>query len=330
MPALSRRRAALGLLAAGLAAGASRPASAAVSATPRGTEAALSELRDAVARAAALLRQELQAQLWQAGRLAQAAARGELGERAPRLDASAAMVHARLDGRIAFAAGTPAEGRVAARPWFRAGLGGAVLADADGTAPHALFNLSAPVTDRDGATTGVVMLEVTRARIAGVLAEIGAALGSEAMLLGRDGAMLAGAEGRRPGPLAAAAARQGVARAMMEEGPDGQRLLAAVAPLELPEGLSGIGGSLMLRRPAAAMAAAAEAAPSMLAALAGSAVLLAGIVALVGRRTRRPDVAAAAAAPAADAAEPVSLADALRDLRSRQANRAAAGREIAA
>lgn len=220
------------------------------------------------------------------------------------------------DGRVLLASGRVLEGQdVSARPWFRAGLQGPFAGDVHeamllqrilrpdpNAEPLRLIDFAAPLRRPDGSTIGVLGSHIEWNWVRRLVRESPLPVGSDAMLLARDGTVLVGPpdlEGKRLAQRTALAGSQGVALTTQEEWPDGRRYLTAVVPVTGEGGPASFGWSLVLRQqPETATRSMARLAQSLITpvALASAVILLAGL--LLARSIGRPAAALARAAAA--------------------------------
>lgn len=194
---------------------------------------------------------------------------------------------------------------VSTRPWFRAGLQGPFAGDVreavrlahhlpvptDGE-PVRLIDFSSPLRRADGTTLGVLASNVDWPWVRDLIRTAPMPDGAQAMLVARDGTVLAGPpgmEGRRLSVRAALSARQGVAAASTETWEDGASYFTVAVPIAAAEGAPGFGWSVVIRQNPSAMVDIAHGLGARLGLplmLASALVLVAGV--LVARAVAQP------------------------------------------
>ena len=169
------------------------------------------------------------------------------------------------DGRVLTATDQVLLGSdVSARPWFRAGLQGAFAGDlheaallarflpsAPGGEPTHLIDFAGPVRRADGSVLAVLGSHVQWSWVREIMRDTPASQRTEAMLISRDGIVLAGPpalEGRRLGLRAVLSAQQGVSAAGVESWEDGISYVTVAQPIVLGEGTPGFGWSVVVRQ----------------------------------------------------------------------------------
>ncbi len=174
------------------------------------------------------------------------------------------------DGRVLAATGSILLGAdVSARPWFRAGLQGAFAGDVHEAAllarflpptasgePVRLIDFAGPLRRADGSVLAVLGSHVEWSWVRDLVRSAPSASRTEAMLISRDGVVLAGPaamEGRRLGLRAALSAQQGVAASGVETWEDGQGYMTIAVPITPGEGTPGFGWSIVVRQDPAGM-----------------------------------------------------------------------------
>ena len=206
---------------------------------------------------------------------------------------------------------------VSARPWFRAGLQGPFAGDvrearrltqhlpvlANGEAVR-LIDFSSPLRRADGTPLGVLATNVNWHWVRNLIRSAPLPEDTQALLIARDGMVLAGPpgmEGRRLSIRAALSAQQGVAAASTETWEDGVNYFTVAMPIPIAEGAPSFGWSVVIRQNPAAMVRIAHDLGVKLGlplVLASGLVLVAGVLVAfaVAQPLRRLAVAAAALA----------------------------------
>jgi HAMP domain-containing protein len=153
---------------------------------------------------------------------------------------------------------------VSARPWFRAGLQGTFAGDvrearrltqhlavpSNGEAVR-LIDFSSPLRRADGTPLGVLASNVNWHWVRDLIRTAPMPEDTQALLMARDGMVLAGPpgmEGRRLSIRAALSARQGVAAASTETWEDGVNYFTVAMPVPVAEGAPGFGWSVVVRQ----------------------------------------------------------------------------------
>jgi hypothetical protein len=158
---------------------------------------------------------------------------------------------------------------VSARPWFRAGLQAPFAGDVrealrlsahlpaatDGE-PVRLVDFSSPLRGSDGTTHGVLVSTVAWSWVRDLIRTAAMPDGAQALLITRNGTVLAGPagmEGTRLATGAGLSARQGASASSVETWADGVSYLTVAVPIVGAEGAPSFGWSVVIRQNHAAV-----------------------------------------------------------------------------